>query len=377
MARLPIMTLLVAGALALGGFTRALADDEGGSQAQVPAIAFKPIVDAALANVLLPGYEALAASAAEEATRLSDLCLEADDARLAAAREGFRDLVLAWSRIELVRFGPVRDRNRYERVFFWPDPRGRGLQQVQEILATQDPAALAVASLREKSVAVQGLPALEFVLYGTGSEALVYAADPAGRFRCGFGKAIAGAIAATSQEVLSDWTRPDGYADLMRKAGADNPVYRSHGEVVQDLIKAAREQLQLVRDLKIANVIEATPEKAQPKRAPFWRSNLTVPAIRANIDAVLALVGPDGISAALPADAAWIGGEIAFELAQVDGVLARVEDAGPWEDEVRDSDRHKDLTYVLIPLGDIVSLLEDDYPGAFGLIMGFNSLDGD
>ncbi len=233
-------------------------------------------------------------------------------------------------------------------------------------------------TLREKSVAVQGLFALEFVLYGTGSEALTDTANPARSFRCRFGAAIAGAIRKTAEEILADWTKPDGYAALMRDAGPDNPVYRSHGEVAQELIKAAREQLQLARDLKLAHAIEATPDKAQPKRAPFWRSDLTIPSIRANIDAVLALAGPDGIGAALPKDKAWIAAELAFELRQADKVLARVDDRGErWETLVADAKNHEDLTYTLIPLADAIALLEGGYPDALGLITGFNSLDGD
>ncbi len=240
--------------------------------------------------------------------------------------------MLAWSKVELVRFGPARDQNRYERLFFWPDPRGRGLQQIQEIIAAEDPIATNVDTLRDKSVAVQGLFALEFVLYGSGSEALVAPADPARSFRCRFGAAIAGAIAKTAAEILADWTRPDGYAALMNGAGPDNPVYRSHGEAVQELIKAAREQLQLSRDLKLAHAIEDGPGKAQPKRAPFWRSDLTIASIRANIAAVLALVGPEGIGAALPKDEPWIASELAFELREVDKTLVRVEARGErWE----------------------------------------------
>ena len=356
----------------------AFAQDGAAIPAEPPRFAFKPVVERAIDAVILPGYHALAERASEETTLVSNLCWQADVERLEAARVGFRELVLAWSRVELIRFGPARDQNRYERLFCWPDPRGRGLQQIQEIIATEDPTATSVETLREKSVAVQGLFALEFVLYGTRSETLVDAANPARSFRCRFGAAIAGAIEKTAQEILADWTRPGGYAALMRDAGPDNPVYRSHGEGVQELIKSAREQLQLSRDLKLAQAIEATPEKAQPKRAPFWRSDLTIPSIRANIEAVLALAGPDGIGAALPKDEPWIAGELAFELREVDETLARVEARGErWESLVKDAESHVDLTYTLIPLAAAIALLEGSYPEAFGLITGFNSLDGD
>ena len=352
--------------------------EEGDPPAAAPAIAFQPVVERAVDAVILPGYRALVAAAEDEASLFDALCAEADAGRLDAARAGFGRLVTAWSGVEMLRLGPAREDNRFERLFFWPDPRGRGLQQVQGIIAAADETATSVETLRAKSVAVQGLLALEYVLFGTGAEVLADAADPAHVFRCRYGAAIAGAAATTSNEILAGWTAPGGYADLMRDASDDDPVFRSHGEVVQDLIKAAREELQLVREQKLAQSIGQTPDKARPKLAPFWRSNQVIPAISANLDAVVALVGPDGVGVALPADKAWAAGQVSFELGQVNTVLGRVAATGiPWESLPEDPKAHDDLVYALIPLGDVASLLETDFPNALGLITGFNSLDGD
>lgn len=364
--------------LLLGDVGRVGAEEAETSPPPAGAIAFRPVVERVVDAVIVPGYERLAEAAGEEQAAAEALCAAPDAARLAAARAGFRDLVVAWSAVEMIRFGPAREANRYERLFFWPDPRGRGLQQVQEVIATTDATATGLETLRAKSVAVQGLLALEFVLFGTGSEALAGPADPAAAFRCAYAATIADAIAATAGEIVADWTKAGGYADLMRQAGPDDPVYRSHGEVAQELIKAAREQLQLVRDLKLGAAIGATPEKAQPKRAPFWRSDLVLPAVSANLAAIVALVGADGIGAALPTDKAWAAGQVAFELGRADEVLARVAASGtPWEVLAADPAANADIRYTLIPLGDVLGLLETDYPGALGLITGFNSLDGD
>ena len=74
---------------------------------------------------------------------------------------------------------------------FWPDRKGIALRQVQAILAKQDATATDPATLKTKSVAVQGLGALEYVLFGTGAEAL---ALPEGDFRCDYGNAITSAV---------------------------------------------------------------------------------------------------------------------------------------------------------------------------------------
>ena len=170
---------------------------------------------------------------------------------------------------------------------------------------------------------------------------------------------------------------------LIRAAAASSRSRRSSPRPTprpptsQELIKAAREQLELVRDLKLAASIGETPDKAQPKRAPFWRSNLTAPSISANLATIAALAGADGIGAALPRDKAWAAGQVTFELRQVEAVLARVAALTPWVDLAAAPEANADLRYTLIPLGDVRALLETDYPDALGLITGFNSLDGD
>ena len=84
-------------------------------------------------------------------------------ARVEAA---FGHLVQAWGGVAFLRFGPLVQGNRFERLSFWPDPRGVMPRQVQAVLKAADPALLAEGALAQRSVAVQGLPALEYVLYG-------------------------------------------------------------------------------------------------------------------------------------------------------------------------------------------------------------------
>ena len=352
-------------------------DDEG-RVTEIPAIAFRPVVVDAVEHFVLPRYALLAEKADAEDTALNDLCWQADNERLEAAREGFRALVLAWSGVEMFRFGPVRDGNRFERLFFWPDPRGRGLKQVQGLLASRDATATDPDSLRGKSVAVQGLVALEFVLFGTGSDVLADK-DAADRsHRCGYGAAIAGAIAGTARELSDAWRGPTGYAALMLEAGEENPIYRSHGEVVQELVKSCREMVQMDQQLKLAFTIGETLQDAKPKLAPFWRSNMTIASIRANLASVVSLCGAEGLGAALPKDSDWQAGSLAFEIRNADSTLAKVaEDGTPWEDLVTEPKNHDLLAYARIPLGGAAELLEHGYPDALGLITGFNSLDGD
>ena len=102
-----------------------------------PAFASKAtdIVSSAIDGFIRPGYHAFY----ESTSRLSEagkaLCATPSQAALDAARSAFGETVDAWSRIEIIRFGPVTERNRLERVLFWPDRKGTGLKQVQAALA--------------------------------------------------------------------------------------------------------------------------------------------------------------------------------------------------------------------------------------------------
>ena len=129
----------------------------------------RDIFAAMIDGFIRPGYADFAANASAMRDSAAALCTTPGADALATARENFATLVNSWSRIEIIRFGPVVADNRLERIFFWPDRRGIGLRQVQAVLADQDATAIDVETLRAKSVAVQGLGALEFTLFGTGS----------------------------------------------------------------------------------------------------------------------------------------------------------------------------------------------------------------
>ena len=158
-------------------------------------------------GAIRPGYAAFADAADEANSAMGDLCTLPAGENLEGAREAFADLVRAWSRIEFVQFGPVMEDNRGARILFFPDRRGIGLRQVQAILADKDESATTQAGLAEKSVAVQGLGALEYVLHGTGADAL---ATKDGDFRCRFGKAITANLTKLGDAITADWTKDAG-----------------------------------------------------------------------------------------------------------------------------------------------------------------------
>ncbi|WP_052742053.1 imelysin family protein [Kiloniella litopenaei] len=339
---------------------------------QTPEINFKPIIRQTIEKAILPGYKNLADVANAQENHLAKLCEQPSEENLTKAQQAFRPLVGAWSGVEMYRIGPAIKNNRQEKLFFWPDRKSIGLRQVRKLIDTQDKTALTKETLQKKSVAVQGVLALEYVLFGKNSEMLA-TANPQS-YRCNYGVSITRAIQTTAQKIIGDWSSPSGYAAVMLETGPTNPIYRSDAEVIQDLLRISSEMIQSTRDLKIQNTIKESPEKSKPKRAPFWRSNQTLHAYQNNLHAVEDLFIKGGLAELTPRYAK----SLSFELEQTNKFLRKLEQENiAWEKLVKQKESHETLAFTLIPLEGAHYIVSDLIPQKLGLSLGFNSLDGD
>lgn len=342
----------------------------------VPATAQDRAVDAVIEDVIVqavrPGFAALKAEAETMADVATALCASPSDGALADAREQFGDLVDAWGRVEFVRPGPLSQDNRLERILFWPDRRGRGLGQIQGVIASGDETALSAATLAEKSVAVQGLAALEYALFGTGSEQL--AAGEAGT-RCTYVQAIAENVATVAGEVHAGWQADDGIASLWREPSADNPLFRDEAEQINGLIKLIGDALEIIKVQRLDPVLGEDPEAMRPRAALFWRSDYWVPSLEANIAGLAALMEAARLGDTVSGDDARVIATVDFELGNAARALVEtdVATAAISEDEAAWSR----MNYVRIVVDGLVTLTDTQLPAIYGLSSGFSSLDGD
>ena len=246
----------------------------------------------------------------------------------------FSATVDAWSSAEIIGFGPIKENNRLERMLFWPDRKSIGLKQVQAALAGKDPTATDPAQLAGKSVAMQGLGALEFVLYGDGAEALAGKDDP---YRCAYGAAIAKNIETMAADVDAAWKKPDGFAALWANPGPDNALYRDGTEAVTELVGVFINELEMVRDVRLKGFLGAKPEADKPRQAIYWRSQNTGLSLAGNLSGIDTLFEASKLGDALPEDARWMAGSIHIQLAN--GVATAKSVQGPIDKALADPAR--------------------------------------
>lgn len=351
---------------------------EGETQAMSPPDleSFRPVVAAILDGVILPDHAGFAQAAQDFARAMPALCENPSPDDLSITKGEFARLVMAWSRVEIWRMGPALSDNRHDRLYYWPDRGGRGLRQVEALLKSDDDKATDPDALYAGSVALQGIPALDYLLSGDGAEVLT---ETDGIRRCHFASAIAQVVARNATALQDDWQGPKGYGALMRDSGSANALYRNPGEAIREILTRAAEAVQVVRERKLIPALGDGPDGAKPKLAPLWRSDLVVPAMLAELEAVAALLEA-GRLPELPAMGsmpAWVSGT-RFDLRQAMQAITRASDgAASWERELTDPARHKLLSYAVIPLSSAEKRLGLELPSMLGMVAGFNALDGD
>lgn len=287
---------------------------------------------AALSRLVLerhirPGYQQLRDAVRAMAQANASLCTKPDENLRRATRAAFFATVRAWGRIEHVRFGPVADDYAHERIAFWPDPKGVGARQVRRILRKRSPDVLDPETLVKKSVAVQGLTALEIVFFSKGNEAVAQDTE-SGRFRCGYGLAIAKNLERITERLVSEWSGSGTFTALWLSPGPDNAVYLTGKEVTRDSARALLDGLEALREHKIAGPIGLRPDGAARTRAAFWRSNLAIAFIRANSEGLLDLFAKGGFADMFRERSPGLVDNILDELKRVRDEAAKIEATG-------------------------------------------------
>lgn len=366
LARLRALMVLLATPLALP-----TAAQENPPTIQAPGV-LRDFAVRALDNYIRPHAAVLRANTAGLEASIAELCLGPSIERLSLAAEDFDAVVLSWASVMAFQIEPLSNGARRERFFFWPDPRGITLRQVQEILAARDATATDAAALPGKSAAVQGIGALEYLLFGTGWETLLDGSDE-GRFRCGYALAIGSNLRAIAGEIVSDLAPDSPFAMALRVPGPDNALFPTEADAAADLALSLVTAIEFADDRILVTALGTADAPGTPQATPLWRSQLTLRFAAALLRSAADFVEAADTAAAIPAEQSWLPGQIR---AETDRATAAIPDA-PIEAAMTDADLRQRVTLARVILDNIKTMLQVTLPTALGVTLGFNALDGD
>ena len=327
-------------------------------------------------NIYQPAYDQFAKKSQQLSTEIETLCKTKDATQTNAARSAFTETVATFSEIEFYRVGPMIEKNRQNRLFYWPDTRRVGERQLRSLLANSED--FNIKNITQKSVALQGFPALERLLFDNASNAEL--TTPTNN-RCAIAKTVAVNIENLATQLQTAWSDPLGILQQMLAPTDSSELFRSETEVLRSYITQLSAGLEflitrklepLVAEIEI-NKLKAN-YKASIRKAPFWRSDNFLTNVKGNIIGLQALLIESGIAAETNLEK-----ELKFEftlallhIEKLNSITMLTEDGSTITNDAQDL-----LLALIIPMASIQLTISDRIAKTLGVSAGFNSDDGD
>ena len=209
------------------------------------------------------------------------------------------------------------------------------------------------------------------MLYG--EPALLKRADGADfAYACGYARAVSANVSGISRELAQAWSAEGDFGRQFAAPRPANDLYRNSQEVAAEAVKALSTGLQFARDVKILPVLGDAPEAARPKRAAYWRSNLSSRTLASSLDAMLAFHRAGAYP--LPQGGSWIDEAVRGDVARRADPARR---GAPYQDVASDGETRRQWTLAGLTLKNAKAVVDQDLAPALGVTIGFNALDGD
>jgi uncharacterized protein len=306
-------------------------------------------------DIVEPRYEALRAGALTQQQAWNAFCQVPSDGGVDALQNAFSAMVRVWSAVNMVRYGPVAESFRYERIEYWPERKTEVGRAMSRLLSGDDP--ITADAMPGKSVAVQGLTALERLLYDQGAREKLASADEEARRRCAAGIAISGNVAAVAGEVSEGWS--DVVARI--ETGDEGQVREAAARFGTDFVT----MFQVVGDQKIEGAMGDSADEARPRAAQYWRSGLSNIGLAGNLESAAAVAGAVLGSDSPQKAALSAAQELAEKL------------SAPLPQLVMTENGRREVLALRNAVRQARDSAGTSVPSALGVTIGFNSLDGD
>ncbi len=329
-----------------------------------------PGVGAAIVQVAVPAYGAFADAAADLERAVGQHCDAASPKSAEALTQSLIAAQEAWAHVQPFTFGPIEEDNHRPRVQFWPDTRNVMGRQVEGLLRHPKPDLMTPENFPKTSVAVQGLPALSDML----SEGDFTAEGDRGAAACALGRAIGHNLTTIGRDMAAAWGGSDGWEAKVTTSAAGTGPLGGVNEVAALLVASISQGLSLVKDLKLEQPLGESADMARPGRVEAPRTGVSLALALATMETTAALY-KDGLMPSVAKADAPIAKAMADDLDEVLRRLGRLD--GPLSEMVSDPGRRFRVEDIEARLAGLQAMLATRVAPAVGLIVGFNSLDGD
>ncbi len=341
------------------------------------------LVESIFIDVIIPKHEQLNDDLNALSEQADRFCIQPNDEQFNRLQHSWRLAMSSWSNIGSINFGPIDDTNAAWRFQFWPDPLNYVHRKFQSRLSGSNPA-ISREELSEASVAIQGLSALEYLLFEAFQYDYEYYLEEL--HLCKILTGTARNLAEEAKKLLvlwqgnyqTNWLNPT-------KDTSDKGFSKRHLEII---FNGMLTNLLVLKDRKLAGPLGLKVEeknqlssgnrgRIKPKYLESWRSKTSLENIRTNLQAMEALyIMPNGFAWYLTHQTKNL--ELDARIRQLFSRLnARLEffEASAYEQLMSSNVSYLEPLHE--DVNELFSTLRFDYMQALNLQFRFNSHDGD
>jgi len=337
-------------------------------------------------EVIVPLYATLDAEAVKQRELSQAFCQAVESDQQQSLKQQlqnqWRATMSAWAGVQPIGFGPLDDGNLRWKLQFWPDRKDLARKKIEALIASDDE--LTAARVASASVSVQGLAALEYLLFDTSGGALDgYQNGEQASRRCLLLQAVAERVQQVTRRLLNEWSgeiNKPGYADTYSQPGADNPLYQNNNAAIAALLDTLVVGSEVVKRNKLGIPVGKDVGHAKPYRLEAWRSQHSLTLMRASVTTLEQLYRGNGgfglqdyLLEATKVDAALLR-DIDESFKAVNAQFTQIE--GPLFTQLKRPEYHAPLVELHRRLNVLQSNL-NKLPDSLGITLGFNSNDGD
>lgn len=321
-------------------------------------------------NAILPLYQQFTGATEKLLADNEQYCKRPDTDGLTIIQNQWRETMSSWQSAQVIAFGPIAEDNQAWHLQFWPDKKNLTARKVEALLDSEQ--AIDTTALKKAGVIVQGLTAMEYLLFDPASNTVEQLAQTR---RCQLLVEQARQIHSVANRVFDSWR--SGYARQFSNPGEDNPEFKDSASALGALVDALVLEAELVgrRKLEEPLGLSGRVKIPQPYAAESWRSGHSLANIAANLQGIETVFNA-GLAQYLheKGEAALVQ-NIQAQLTTATGLLTALKQ--PLFEAVHNEEQHQALTALHSEIVRLIALLKRELPPAIGVTLGFNSNDGD
>ena len=173
----------------------------------------------------VPTYETLLQTSEQLVKSSKDFCENIDEKHFDHLKKSFHLSMDTWQIAQILHSGPAMQEMRFYRLEMWPDRSNAASKHLRKLQKEANPESLKAEKFAKASTAIQGLSAMERIIFSEEVNLNDFKTEEKANFTCHLVETISQNIQTISHELLKAWQ--EDYRKTLSQPSKDNKQFET------------------------------------------------------------------------------------------------------------------------------------------------------